>query len=128
MAAKSSRSPTLRNAEKMNLGILAAVSAPTAGLVITLIALYRAKAQQRLDHASQRQIESNMNKVIANRRIILERYADATMRYHRDLRTYLLQLGDAGIIDMSRIDMSKFPRPPQLPTINGDNGVNKEKP
>jgi hypothetical protein len=104
----------------MNLGVLAAISAPTAGCVVALIALYRAKAQQRLDRASQAQIEANMNKATANRRIMLERYADATMRYHRDLRTYLLQLVDAGIIDATQVDLSKFPRPPQLPVINGD--------
>ena len=103
----------------MNLGVLAAISAPTAGLVVALIALYRAKAQQKLDLANQHKLESDMAKATANRRIMLERYADDTMRYHRNLRTYLLGLVDEGIIDAARVDLTKFPRPPELPIING---------
>jgi hypothetical protein len=103
----------------VNLGVLAAVSAPTAGLVIALIALYRAKAQQKLDLAQQAKLEQDLNKVTANRRIMLERYADDVARYHRDLRQYLLDLVDRGIIDASRVDLTAFPRPPVLPVMNG---------
>lgn len=103
----------------MNLTLLAAVSAPTAGLIVALIALYRAKAQQKLDHATQLKLESELNKTVANRRIMLERYADQTMRYHRELRMFLLDLVDRGIIDTTQVDLSEFPRPPELPTING---------
>lgn len=103
----------------MNLGVLAAVSAPTAGLVVALIALYRAKAQQRLDHASQAQIESDMNKRVANRRIMLERYADDVQRYHGVLRLLLMKKLREGT-PFTAADFDAFPRPPQLPTINGD--------
>lgn len=104
----------------MNLALFAAFSAPTAGLIVALIALYRAKAQQRLDRASQAKIEADLNKQIANRRIMLERWADEIVRYHRDLRDYLTELADQGVIDTTRVDLSKFPRPPKLPVMNGD--------
>lgn len=103
----------------MNLGVLAAISAPTAGLIVALIALYRAKAQQKLDHATQLKLEDDLHKATANRRIMLERWADEITRYHRRLRTYLLDLADKGVMDASRVDLSQFP-PPPLPTINGE--------
>lgn len=106
----------------MNLGLLAAVSAPTAGLVVALVALYRAKAQQKVDQATQLKLEDDLHKSVANRRITLERWADDVNRYHRSLRNYLLELVDQGIIDASRVDLSKFPKPPPLPIINGEGG------
>ena len=99
--------------------MIAAVSAPLAGLVIALIALYRVKAQQRLDQTNAARLEAELNKDVANRRIMLERYADDVARYHRDLRTYLLDLVDSGVIDANRVDIGAFPRPPELPRING---------
>jgi hypothetical protein len=77
------------------------------------------KAQQKLDHASRHTLEAELNKHVANRRITLERYADDVSRYHRDLRRYLMNLVDTGVIDSSRIDLTTFPQPPELPTING---------
>jgi hypothetical protein len=104
-----------------NLGVVAAVSAPLAGLIMVLIALYRVKTQQRREQADARRIEADLNKHVANRRIMLEQYADDVARYHRILREFLLKLADEGIIDINRVDLSTFPRPPKLPIINGDN-------
>lgn len=56
-----------------------------------------------------------------NRLIMLERWADDVQRYHYQLRAYLIDLADQGIIDASRTDLSKFP-PPPMPTINGNGG------
>jgi hypothetical protein len=103
----------------MNYGTVAMVSAPLAGLVLALIALYRVKVEQRKTSAEAARLESDLNKTVANRRIMLERWADDVQRYHRDIRRYLIELGDAGVIDMGRVDLSRFP-PPPLPTINGD--------
>jgi hypothetical protein len=105
----------------MNYGTIAMVSAPLAGLVLSLIALYRMKVEQRKTAGEAARLETDLNKEIANRRIVLERHFDDVNRYHRALRGYLLKLVDDGIIDANRIDMSSFPRPPQLPQINGDN-------
>ena len=55
----------------------------------------------------------------ANRRIALEEYADEVGRYHRKLRGYLLELADAGVIDMRKVDLTQFP-PPPAPKYNGN--------
>jgi hypothetical protein len=104
----------------MNYGTVAMVSAPLAGLVVALVTLYRVKAEQRKMAAEAARLESDLNKEIANRRIVLERHFDDVNRYHRTLRGYLLKLMDDGVIDASRVDLSTFPRPPELPTINGN--------
>lgn len=66
-----------------------------------------------------------------NRLIMMERWADAIMRYVRILRDHLIararkgmvcphcKMHIADVIDVSQLDMSLFP-PPPLPTINGD--------
>jgi predicted transcriptional regulator len=55
----------------------------------------------------------------ANRRITLEEYVNEVDRYHRNLRTYLLDLADAGVIDIRKVDLTKFP-PPPVPKYNGN--------
>jgi len=54
----------------------------------------------------------------ANRRLALEEYVNDVDRYHRDIRAYLLELADDKVIDIARVELSRF-RPPPMPRYNG---------
>lgn len=100
--------------------ILAAANAGSIAAAATT--LFRARHQRALDAASIESMEADLARRYNNRRIQLERYADDVARYHRALRDYLLQLVDQKIIDMSRVDMTKFPSPPPAPIWLGNGG------
>jgi uncharacterized protein with PIN domain len=75
-------------------------------------------------------LRSGITKEHANRRIVLEQYADDIGRYIRRLRVYLLDRLKAGmrcphcgeritdVIDANQLDMSQF-TPPAPPKYNG---------
>lgn len=90
-------------------------------LAAALATLFRAHRQRALDAATIETVEADLARRYNNRRIQLERYADDVSRYHRGLRDYLLELVDQKVIDVSRVDMSRFP-PPPIPIWLGNGG------
>lgn len=103
----------------MDLTVPILLATNAGSIAAAAVTLWRAHHQRQLDAVNVEQVEADLSRRYNNRRIQLERYADDVARYHRALRDYLLALADDKVIDMSRVDLTRFPPPPLPAWENG---------
>jgi hypothetical protein len=113
-----------------NLGLITAAIAALAGAAV---AIYRSRPQRDLDTNTARKIELEIKRESAaydRRRTIrllrLEKYVDQDIVYHREDRTYHLQLRELleiakkeGFLPRDTV-IPEPPVPPELPRVDDD--------
>jgi hypothetical protein len=91
----------------------------TGGVIAVLTLLVTNLGTVLAAWLSMSTLKRGVAKENVNRRIALEEYANEVERYLRLLRAYLYDLADAGVIDISKVDLTKF-IPPPVPKYNGN--------